>query len=82
MSDKSATVSTNEDATVAQLGWTSERRGIRYSSTPYWKRFSIVRTASGYTVSDHERRELARVATFAAAKAWAGIRVGERCVRH
>lgn len=67
---------------IRQLGWTSIRRGIRWSRTPFPRRFSIIQTASGYTVSDHERGELARVTTFAAAKAWAGIRVHEQDVRH
>jgi len=33
-------------------------------------------------VSDHASGELVRVTTKAAAKAWAGIRVGEHDVRH
>lgn len=67
---------------MLQLGWSDEKRGIRWSHTPYHHRFSIVRTSSGYTVSDHREGDLARVTTFAAAKAWAGIRVGEKAVRH
>jgi hypothetical protein len=70
------------DARLRQLGWTSIRRGIRWSNTPHHKRFSIVHTATGYTVADHKTGDLARVHTFAAAKAWAGIRVGEQDVRH
>ena len=67
---------------MQQLGWSCLRYGIRWSNTPYYKRFSIVTTSSGHTVTDHQTHEQERVTTFAAAKAWAGIRVGETVVRH
>ena len=56
---------------VRQLGWTEiQRHGIRWSKGKYWKRFSIVRTATGFTVTDHQLGDLARTTTFALAKAW------------
>lgn len=69
---------------VSQLGWTAPTRRcqVRYSTGPFWKRFSIAATSSGFTVADHEVGDLARVTTLAAARAWAGIRVNEQCVRH
>jgi hypothetical protein len=68
---------------IRQLGWTEPaRHGVRWSKSPYWKRFSIVQTSSGWTVCDHTSGELVRLTTKAAAKAWAGIRVGEQDVRH
>lgn len=68
---------------IRQVEWTARMRGgVVYSKGPLWKRFSIVRTTSGYTVADHEQNECARVTTLAAARAWAGIRVGEQVVRH
>ena len=69
---------------VLQLGWTEPNRRcpIRFSTGEFYKRFSIVETSIGFTVCDHEHGDLARVTTLAAARAWAGIRVGEKSVRH
>lgn len=69
---------------IRQLGWTSKshRSAVRYSTGKYWKRFSIVETSTGFTVADAETGDIARVTTLAAARAWAGIRVGEQDVRH
>lgn len=69
---------------VRQLGWTEPNRwcAVRFSTGRFYRRFSIVQTSTGFTVSDHERGDLARVTTLAAARAWAGIRVGEQDVRH
>ena len=74
---------------IRQLGWSSIRRGMRWSAAPYHRRFSILLTTTlpeqrvrGYLVTDHQTGETTRLSTFAGAKAWAGIRVGERDVRH
>lgn len=75
-----------------QLQWTTFRFGISWSkyvkswdqdtpSVPY-QRFSIIKRTEGYTVVDHIDSARIEVHTLAAAHAWAGIRVGERCVRH
>ncbi len=68
---------------MKQMKWSAWRLDRCYSASfPHYRRFQIVRTTAGYTVSDQTTGELARVTTFAAAKAWAGIRVGEQNVRH
>lgn len=68
---------------MRQLGWTEGWRfGMSWSKGPYWKRFCITKTTTGYTVVDSKAGDLVRVRTLAAARAWAGIRVGERDVRH
>lgn len=68
---------------IRQIGWTSQRFGIIWSKNPgYYKRFSVVERTEGYTVTDHQTGDTARVTTRAAAFAWAGIRIGERCIRH
>lgn len=73
-----------QNVSIRQLGWTTVTRrcAIRYSTCAYWRRFSIVETSTGFTVADKETRELARVSTLAAARAWAGIKVGEQDIRH
>ncbi len=53
---------------------------VQWSLNPY-KRFSIGRTTDGYTVADHKRHAIARFKTLAAARVWAGIRVGEEVDR-
>lgn len=67
---------------IRQIGWGRWRFGVQYSSGPFFRRFSIIETMDGFTVNDHETQETARVVTYASAKAWAGIRVGEIVVRH
>ena len=67
---------------IQQLGWTVPYRGVYWSLAPVYHRFSITETSSGFTVCDHKTRDLARVSTLIAARAWAGIRVNEQCVRH
>jgi hypothetical protein len=70
---------------MKQLGWSSPdwRTRISWStSSGYQKRFSILPTTDGYIVTDHQEKECRRVLTLAAARAWAGIRVGEEEVRH
>jgi hypothetical protein len=67
-----------------QIGWTNWKFDIQFSKNPasLYKRFYVTRSTSGYTVVDTTTGDLARLDTLAAAHAWAGIRVGERCVRH
>jgi len=66
-----------------QLGWSGWRRDMCFSTGQHtYRRFFIVRTGDGYTIADKTVGDLARVKTFASAKAWAGIRVGEKSVRH
>lgn len=69
---------------VSQIDWSSWRFDVSWSIRPsrIHRRFSIMRTTSGFTVNDHQEKETVRFQTFAAAKAWAGIRVNETCVRH
>jgi hypothetical protein len=63
-----------------QIQWSTPRRGISFSTGAFFRRFSIVATTRGYTVSDHEQHDQARTITIQAARAWAGIRVGETIV--
>ena len=65
-----------------QIEWSNPRRGISFSMGRFFRRFSIVSTTHGFTVSDHTTGDLERTTTIQAARAWAGIRVGETCVRH
>jgi hypothetical protein len=70
---------------MRQLNWSTPVKPaqIAWSVTaPHYHRFSIMETSTGYTVCDHVVGDLARVTTLAAARAWAGIRVGEQDVRH
>jgi hypothetical protein len=64
-----------------QIEWSMAKRGISFSMGAFFRRFSIVSTTHGFTVSDHHLGEQARVTTLQAARAWAGIRVGETVVR-
>ena len=32
---------------INQLGWSTFRHGVSYSNTPFYKRFSILKTTSG-----------------------------------
>lgn len=68
---------------VKQLGWSAMNMwGISYTTTPgFYRRFTVIKTTQGFTVTDKETNELARTTTLPAARAWAGIRVNEQCVR-
>lgn len=68
---------------MQQVGWTTPRHGICFSTNSgIVRRFYIVRTSDGYTVSDTVVGDLARVTSLAAARAWAEIRAGGESVRH
>jgi hypothetical protein len=69
---------------MKQIGWTMFRFDTQFSKNPasVFKRFYISRNTEDYTVVDTATGDLARLATLAAAHAWAGIRAGEECVRH
>ena len=69
---------------MIQMGWTSRNRyGIRYStSSECYHRFVITETTDGYAVCDTLMKNVERTTTLAAAQAWAGMRMEEKCVRH
>ena len=69
---------------MRQLDWSSFNRfGISVSTSHgYVRRFAIMRTTGAFVVIDNDTGDTARPSSLAAARAWAGIRVGEECVRH
>lgn len=85
MAGRAAAQENVDGMNVRQVGWRPFNvYGIAWSTTPspIYKRFYITRTTNGFTVVDKQTGEIERTTTLAAAQAWAGIRVGEQCVRH
>lgn len=69
---------------IRQIDWSTWRYGVCRSMRPVSirHRFTIFKVTEGYVVNDHQVHEKVSVKTFALAKAWAGVRVNEQCVRH
>ena len=64
---------------MRQIEWSAPRNGVIYGMNG---RFVITKSTTHYTVGDRKTGELARTHTLAAARAWAGVRVGGEDVRH
>jgi len=68
---------------IGQIEWSNFRFDVSWStSKAVYRRFSIARTTDGYATFDHVTGQRSHSTSLAAARAWAGIQVGERCVRH
>lgn len=69
---------------IRQIDWTPFIHDISWSKSTgegEFARFAILKTTSGFTVVDTKDNSNERTTTLAAARAWAGIRVGEKVVR-
>lgn len=68
-----------------KIAWSPTMNGISYSvnvrTTGRLYRFAILSTVRGFTVVDRKENDVCRTTTLVSARVWAGIRVGEKCLR-